>query len=109
MLQLQIIGNLTKDCETKEIGMNSYTCFNVACTASKNKEAVFIKVLKRNNENGGNGISQYLTKGRKLFVQGVVDVSVYQRNGGEPAVDITLWAERIELCGEPKSQEGGLL
>ena len=102
MLQLQIIGNLTKDAEQKQINGNEYLSFTAACNNGGNSDAMFIRVLKKVSEN--NGLAQYLTKGRKVFVQGRMSVSVYASNGNEPNADVTCWAEKIELCGEPKQQ-----
>ena len=103
MLQLQIIGNLTKDAETRVIGTATYTAFTAAVNVNKETTA-FINVRKRIGDNGGI-LAQYLTKGKKVFVQGQMSVQTYTNNQGQVTPDITLWADRLELLSS--KQEGG--
>ena len=105
MLQLQIIGNLTKDAETRVIGDGTYAAFSVAVNVSK-EQAVFVNVRKRIGENAG-GFMQYLTKGKKVFVQGSMSVQTYlSKQNNETIIDITLWADKIEFVGGGEKQEG---
>lgn len=98
MLQLQILGNLTKDAERRQIGDNEFTAFTVAVSMGK-QDTLFVRCLKRNAD----ALAQYLNKGTKVFVQGQMTVSVYE--GGEDArADVTLWANNIELCGTKKQE-----
>lgn len=105
MLQLQIIGNLTKDAETRVIGDGTYAAFSVAVNVSK-EQAVFVNVRKRVGETGG--IMQYLTKGKKVFVQGSMSVQTYMsKQDNTPVIDVTLWADKIEFVGGGEKQQEG--
>lgn len=104
MVQLQIIGNLTRDAEVKQIGTNAYTTFTAAVNIGK-EQTIFVNVNKRNAENG-TGLSQYLTKGKKVFVQGQLSVSAYIGRDGNAYPDTTLWADKIELLGGGDNREG---
>lgn len=105
MLQLQIIGNLTKDAETRVIGDGTYAAFSVAMNVSK-EQAVFVNVRKRIGDNAG-GFMQYLTKGKKVFAQGSMSVQTYlSKQTNETIIDITLWADKIEFVGGGEKQEG---
>lgn len=104
MLQLQIIGNLVRDAEVKQIGTNNYTAFTAAVNVTKER-AMFVNVLKRNGENGS-GLAQYLTKGKKVFVQGQMSVQAYINKEQQATPDVTLWADQIEMLGGGENREG---
>lgn len=100
MNQLQIIGNLTRDAEVKQSQQgDNYLQFAIAVNEGKDK-AMFVNVRQKQYSTAPNGLLLYLLKGKKVFVQGRLTVNVYQskQNGGW-LPDITLWADRIELCG----------
>ena len=106
MLQLQIIGNLTKDAETRVIGDGTYAAFSVAVNVSK-EQAVFVNVRKRIGDNAG-GFVQHLTKGKKVFAQGALSVQTYiSKQTNESVIDITLWADKIEFVGGGEKQQEG--
>lgn len=105
MIQLQIIGNLTRDAETRQIGEGSYAAFTAAVSISK-EQTLFVNVRKRITDKST--IQQYLLKGTKVFVQGEMSVQVYTNKDGQAQPDITLWADKIEiLSSKPKNDEGG--
>lgn len=104
MVQLQIIGNLVRDAEVKQIGTNNYTAFTAAVNAGKER-TIFVSVLKRVNETGS-GIAKYLTKGKKVFVQGQMSVQAYINKEQQATPDVTLWADQIEMLGGGENREG---
>lgn len=100
MNQLQIIGNLTRDVEVKQSQQgDNYLSFTVAVNSGKDKEALFVSVLQKQYQNNPNGLLPYLLKGKKVYVQGRISVSVYQGKDGQWHPDVTCFAEKIELCG----------
>lgn len=104
MVQLQIIGNLVRDAEVKQIGTNNYTAFTAAVNVGKER-TIFVNVLKRVNETGSS-IAQYLTKGKKVFVQGQMSVQAYINKEQQAMPDVTLWADQIEMLGGGENREG---
>ena len=76
------IGNLTRDPEGRNTTNGKYVCnFTIAVQKRfKRDEAIFIRV----NAWGKNGenCTQYLSKGKKVFVSGELDVRQYPKNDG---------------------------
>lgn len=112
MNQLQIIGNLTRDAEVRqsERTQENFLTFSVAVNQGKDaqgndREALFVSIRQKQYQNTPNGLLPYLTKGKKVFVQGRVSLSVYQsKTNGAWLPELTCWAEKIELCGGGEQQ-----
>lgn len=98
MLQLEIIGNIGKDAEIRNINGRECVAFNVAHSEKYNgKESTqWVSVLM--NGNGGQ-LLQYLKKGTKVFVRGHLSVSQYQNNNGQWNVGMNVSASEVHLCG----------
>lgn len=107
MIKLEIIGNLGKDSEIKVINGKNYNAFPVAISEGygENKKVMWVNVLKFAGEN--DKLGQYLTKGTKVYVSGKPSVSAYTNKNNEPASDISMWANDLELVGgmQSNSQE----
>lgn len=103
MLKLEIIGNLGKDSEVKVINGKNYNAFPVAVTEGygDNRKTTWVNILKFSGEN--DKLGQYLTKGTKVYVSGKPSVSAYTNKNNEPASDISLWANDLELIGSMQS------
>jgi single-stranded DNA-binding protein len=106
MLQLQAIGNITRDEEVRQISGKDYTAFTIALNVKKDM-TVFVGVRRPTSES--DTFRQYLTKGRKVFVQGAMSVQAYiSKQDGSAQPDITIWADKIELLSSNNNdQEGG--
>lgn len=103
MLQLQIIGNLTRDAELKTIGGVEYAATTIAVNVGK-EQSVFVSLRKRLGEK--RDFVQYLTKGRKVYVQGKMSVQAYiSKTTNEATPDVTVWADTIELLNQPKAEQ----
>ena len=105
MNQLQVIGNLTRDADVKSSQQgDNYLQFAIAVNESKDK-VMFVNVRQKQST-FPNGLLPYLLKGKKVFVQGRLTIGVYQsKQNGAWLPDITLWADKIELCGGGEQQE----
>lgn len=107
MLQLQAIGNITRDAEVRQISGKNYTAFNIAVNVKKDT-TIFVSVRRPTTD--GDTFRQYLTKGRKVFVQGTMSVQAYiSKQDGSATPDVTIWADKIELLSSTNDQqkEGG--
>lgn len=101
MLQLQIIGNLTRDAEIRQSQktQDNFLTFTIAVNEGKDKPAIFIRCLRRAYDNTQN-LMQYMTKGKKVYVQGRPSVGIYNdRENNSIRPDITCFVEHIELLG----------
>lgn len=106
MLQVQIIGNLTKDAEIKQSKSgDNWLTFTIAVNEGKDKPATFIRCMRKAFDNTQN-LAQYLTKGKKVYAQGRPQVGIYndqQNNSIRP--DITCFVEHIELLSSRSDNE----
>lgn len=101
MNKLTIIGNLTRDPESRTTGSGSTVCsFTVATNrrrtqGSNQPEADFFRVNAWNAL--GENCQKYLAKGRKVAVIGRVSVSTYQANDGTTRASMDVMAEDVEF------------
>lgn len=103
MLQLQVIGNIVRDTEQRMIGGMNYNAFTIAVNVNK-EQTIFVNVRKRAGEQ--NGIAQYLTKGKKVFVQGTMSVQAYiSKTTNEATPDVTVWADSIEFLSKQETEQ----
>ena len=112
MIRLQIIGNLGKDAETKQINGKNYLSFSVCHTerytdssGQQQSRSTWIDCLKR-DDNGKLG--KYLKKGVKVFAEGTPKSNGYASNDGTIKTSISMLVYRLELISgssENKQQD----
>lgn len=101
MNKLTIIGNLTRDPETRTVSSGSTVCsFTVAVnrrktTNNQQPDADFFRVSAWNKL--GDICQRYLAKGRKVAVVGPVSVSSYDGKDGEKRFSLDVTAEDVEF------------
>ena len=93
MMQLQIIGNLGADAVEKEINGKKYISMRVAST--KKDRTTWVSVMYYYNER----LLQYLKKGTQVFAGGEMNVGTYTNRDGVTQVDVSLWANVLQLVG----------
>ena len=112
MNSLHIIGNLTRDPETRTTQSGSTVCsFTVAVNRRKKvqgqPEADFFRVSAWNQL--GENCQKYLAKGRKVSVVGSVSVHAYSTQDGKPGASLEVMANDVEFLsskGEAESNSG---
>ena len=103
MIQLQVIGNLTRDAEVKTIGSVDYAATTIAVNVGK-EQSVFVSLRKRLGEK--REMVQYLTKGRKVYVQGTMSVQAYiSKTTNEATPDVTVWADKVEFLSKQETEQ----
>lgn len=103
MIQLQVIGNLVADAEVKTISGVDYAATRIAVNVSK-EHTEFVSLRKRLGEK--RDFVQYLSKGRKVYVQGKMSVQAYiSKTTNEATPDVTLWADTIELLNQTAQEQ----
>ena len=100
MNNLHIIGNLTRDPETRTTTSGATVCsFTVAVNRQKKvqgqAEADFFRVSAWNKL--GENCQKYLAKGRKVCVVGSVTAHAYTTQAGNPAASLEVMANEIEF------------
>lgn len=112
MNSLHIIGNLTRDPETRTTQSGSTVCsFTVAVNRRKKvqgqPDADFFRVSAWNQL--GENCQKYLAKGRKVSVVGSVSVHAYSMQDGKPGASLEVMANDVEFLsskGEAESNAG---
>lgn len=97
---LTIIGNLTRDPETRTTTSGSTVCsFTVAVNRRKKTEgqpeADFFRVSAWNQL--GDNCQKYLAKGRKVCVVGTVSAHAYTTQDGKAAASLEVMANNVEF------------
>ena len=97
MNRLIIIGNLTRDPETRTTQSGKNVCtFTVAVNRrGGQQEADFFRVSAWNQL--GDTCQRYLAKGRKVAVIGSVSVSSYTTQNGENRASLEVFAQDVEF------------
>lgn len=98
MNKLTIIGNLTRDPETRVTAGGKNVCtFTVAVNrrVAKSEETDFFRVSAW--EKTADLCQRYLSKGRKVAVVGPVSLNSYTANNGENRANLEVYAETVEF------------
>ena len=113
MINIIAIGNLTKDAETTQSQSNGnvYNKFRIALNEGRgqNQNTMFIDVMQKVFNPEQNGVIQYLTKGKKVFVSGSITLDALINQQGQAFPSLTIWADKLELLGggESNGQQQG--
>ena len=108
MNQLTIIGNLTRDPESKDVGEKTVCNFTVAVNRrQKDKDGNNIADFFRVSAWGKTGetCQKYLTKGRKVAVVGSVSVHAYSDKEGNPKGSLEVFAQDVEFLSSGNNSE----
>lgn len=111
MNSLHIIGNLTRDPETRTTTSGSTVCtFTVAVNRRKKvqgqPEADFFRVSAWNKL--GESCQKYLAKGRKVCVVGSVTAHAYTTQAGNPAASLEVMANDVEFLSARGEGDTGM-
>lgn len=102
MNQLTIIGNLTRDPETRETSAGDVTDFTVAVNNNKD-DADFFRVSVWGDI--GANCAKYLSKGSKVAVIGRVSAHAYTNKDGDPVASLDVSAVRVEFLNSKQDDQ----
>lgn len=110
MLEQQVIGNLGKDAELKNLNGSNVINFSVAHTekwtandGTKKEKTVWVDCAYWTDKTG---IVPYLKKGTQVYVSGQPDVRAWNDQQGDARASLTLRVMRIHLLGsKPEGQQ----
>ena len=109
MNRITIVGNLTRDPESRNTQDGKFVCnFTVAVNrrqkdANGNSIADFFRVSAWNKM--GESCNKYLTKGKKVAVSGPVSVHPFLAQDNTPKATIEVFAEDVEFLTPMNSGE----
>ena len=106
MQQLTIIGNLTKDPETRVAPNGNSVCNFTVAVNRKHKvtgqpEADFFRVSAWNKL--GENCQKYLSKGKKVYVCGTVSAHAYSGSDGTNMASLDVMAYDVEFLSPKDS------
>ncbi len=103
MLKMQIIGNLGKDCVVNNVNGKSVINFTVAHTekfrdsqGNNQERTTWVDCAWWTDRTT---ISQYLSKGTKVWVDGTPEVRSFTRNDGTNGAVLALRVRELQLVG----------
>lgn len=110
MLKMQIIGNLGKDCVVNNVNGKNVINFTVAHTerfrdsqGNNQERTVWVDCAWWTDRTA---ISQYLSKGTKVWVDGTPEVRTFTRNDGSNGAVLAMRVRELQLVGG-RSDSGG--
>jgi single-strand DNA-binding protein len=110
MIKMQVIGNLGKDCTVNTVNGKTVMNFTIAHTekfkdnqGTMQEKTTWVDCSYWTDRTA---VSQYLTKGKQVFVEGQPEVRTYSKNDGSTGVSLTLRVREVQLLGG-KGDSGG--
>lgn len=94
MIQITITGNLGADAERKQINDRMYIAFRMAVKGRRDT-TTWVSVLYRDSDK----LLQYLKKGQSVLIIGEPSFKFYVNKERLPALDISVFANTLELTG----------
>lgn len=108
MLKLVLVGNIGQDATIKDFGTSKYIAFSVAHSESyTNKAGVkvektqWVSCLKYVKDE--TKLTEYLKKGTKVYIEGSLSISVFEK-GGKHEAGVNCLISHLELLS--KKEEG---
>ena len=110
MIKLQIIGNLGKDCNVKEINGKHVINFSVAHT-ERYKDAQGVQKERTTwvecaYWTDRTAIAPYLLKGTSVFAEGSPEADPYTNKEGQAAATLRMRVQNIQLLSGNKDNQG---
>src|SRR5690348_16521162 len=103
MIKLQAIGNLGKDAIVNTVNGKNVINFTIAHTekykdnqGNQQEKTTWVDCAYWTDKTG---ILQYLTKGKRVFVEGSPEARAFQRNDGAPGASLSVRIKEIQLLG----------
>lgn len=111
MIKMQVIGNLGKDCVVNTVNGKNVINFTVAHTekykdsqGNQQEKTTWVDCAYWTDRTA---VSQYLTKGKQVYVEGQPEARSFQRNDGTPGSSLSLRVREVQLLGGRGDGGGG--
>ncbi|MEN9497508.1 MAG: hypothetical protein RL750_407 [Bacteroidota bacterium] len=111
MIKMQVIGNLGKDCVVNTVNGKNVINFTVAHTekfkdsqGNQQEKTIWVDCAYWTDRTA---LSQYLTKGKQVYVEGQPEARSFQRNDGTPGSSLSLRVRDVQLLGGRSEQTAG--
>ena len=111
MIKLQIIGNLGKDCIVNEVNGKSVINFSVAhserykdAQGNQKERTTWVECAYWTDRTN---ISQYLVKGKTVYVEGSPSADAYTNKEGQVSATLRMRVQSLQLLGGNQPDSGG--
>jgi single-strand DNA-binding protein len=111
MIKLQIIGNLGKDCIVNEVNGKSVINFSVAhserykdAQGNQKERTTWVECAYWTDRTN---ISQYLVKGKTVYVEGTPTADAYTNKEGQVSATLRMRVQNVQLLGGAQSDASG--
>lgn len=102
------LGNLTKDPELKEIKSGKSVCtFSIAINNKVNNSVTYIDVETWNKS--AQNCSRFLSKGRKVLIEGRLQLNTWQSQSGESRTKLFCVADLVTFLDKSENQESNAI
>lgn len=103
MIKLQIVGNLGKDCITKEVNGKNVINFSVAHTerykdaqGNPKERTTWVECAYWTDRTA---VAQYLKKGKMVYAEGTPEADAYMNKDNQAAATLRMRVQSLQLLG----------
>ena len=107
MLYVHTIGRIGKDSRVIAGTHGSFLAMDIAVDDYSKGQSVTTWVRVRSNKEGHIRLSEYLTKGRLVLVEGTLSYSLWEDKNGDSQVQLSITADSIAFVNSGKRNATG--
>lgn len=102
MLHVHTIGRIGKDCQIISGAHGSFMAMNIAVDDYSKGQNITTWVKVRSSKDNHIRLSEYLTKGRLVLVEGTLSSSLWEDKNGNSQIQLSITAESIAFINTGK-------
>lgn len=105
MLHVHTIGRIGKDCQVISGVHGSFMAMDIAVDDYSKGQNITTWIRVRSNKDNHIRLSEYLTKGRLILVDGTLSSSLWKDKNGESQIQLSITAESIAFINTGKRED----
>lgn len=105
MLHVHTNGRIGKDCQVITGAHGSFIAFDIAVDDFSHGNNVTTWVRVRSKKENHIRLSEYLTKGRLVYIVGTLSVSLWKDKNEESQIQLSITADSLEFINTGKREE----
>lgn len=104
MLYVHTIGRIGKDCQVITGAHGSFIAFDIAVDDYSHGNSVTTWVRVRSKKESHIRLSEYLTKGRLLLIEGTLSASLWKDKNDDYQIQLSITADALEFVNTGKRE-----
>lgn len=104
MLHVHTIGRIGKDCQVISGAHGSFMAMDIAVDDYSKGQSTTTWIRVRSNRDNHIHLSEYLTKGRLILVEGTLSSSLWKDKNGDSQIQLSISAETIAFINTGKRE-----